>query len=727
MKNRLLAILMLLAPAAAIQARVVVYDLEIAEQTWSPADDVKPIRALTINGGIPGPTIRFREGDIARIRVHNRLRNEETSIHWHGVLLPNAQDGVPHITTPPIKPGTTHTFEFPLKHSGTYWYHSHTGLQEQRGVYGSIVIDPKGGEPVKAARDHVVVLSDWTTESPSEVMRTLMRGSEWYALRKGSVQSLTGAAKAGALKDFWERERTRMPAMDISDVAYDAFLANGKRSIQLPGKPGERVRLRFINAAASTYFYLESAIGPMTMVAADGPAVRPLPIKRLLVGMAETYDVIVTVPPSGQWEVRATAQDGSGHAAVLLGSGEAHPAPEIPRPDLYRMDYMMAGMDEMEGMDMKGMNHAAMSMQGTDHEGMGHGDMKGMDHGSSTMKDMDHGSPAMKGMNHGTMDHGSVESPRPLPPYSKLRARGTTAFAASHPRRTIPLRLTGDMERYVWSFNGKTMAEDGVIKIKRGEVLRLEMVNDTMMHHPIHLHGHFFRVLEGQGSDAPLKHTIDVPPMSRRTIEFEADETGDWLFHCHLLYHMHAGMARVFSYEEQGTDHAPHLGEHAHDPLYVMLDGSLQSHMSEGMLTLRNSRNDFFGMWDAGYGDVDETEYEIDLGWKRYFTPNFSTVLGWRFTNMEDEEDRAFAGIQYRLPYLVWSSAQLDSEGDLRLGLAKSLQITDRLGVFADVQYDTGSEWEWSLGADYILTKQFSLITQYHSEYGLGGGLSFRF
>ncbi|WP_367870612.1 multicopper oxidase domain-containing protein [Luteolibacter sp. Populi] len=702
MKNRFLALLLLFVSSPVIQARVVEYDLEVAEQSWSPGGEVKAIRALTINGGIPGPTLRFREGDTARIRVHNRLKNEETSIHWHGLLVPNSQDGVPHITTPPVAAGTTATYEFPLRQSGTYWYHSHTGLQEQRGVYGSIVIEPKGGEPVKAAREQVVVLSDWTTESPHEVMRTLMRGSDWYALRKGSMQTLTGAARAGALKDFWERERTRMPAMDISDVAYDAFLANGKRSIQVPAKPGERVRLRFINAAASTYFYLESATGPMTIVAADGPAVRPLSIKRLLVGMAETYDVIVRVPPSGQWEVRATAQDGSGHASVLLGSGEVHPAPEIPRPDLYRMDFMTAGLDEMDGMDMKGMDHSAMSMKGMEHGGM---DMKGMDHGAMNKPDNE----------------------RPLSPYSQLRARHSTAFAVSHPRRTIPLRLTGDMERYVWSFNGKTMAEDGVIKIKRGEVLRLEMVNDTMMHHPIHLHGHFFRVLEGQGRDAPLKHTIDVPPMAKRTIEFEADETGDWLFHCHLLYHMHAGMARVFSYEDQAPGHQTHLGEHAHDPFYAFVDGSLQSHMSEGMVTLMNSRNDFFGAWDVGYGDEDETEYEIEAGWKRYFNPNFSTVLGYRFTDMEDEEDRAFAGIEYRLPYLIESSAQLDSEGDLRLGLGKSLQITDRLGVFADVQYDTGSDWEWTLGAEYILTKQFSLISQYHSEHGLGAGFGFRF
>ena len=678
-------LLFLFLSAAALHARLVEYDLTVAEQAWSPGDGIKPARALTLNGGIPGPTLRFREGDTARIRVHNHLKHEETSIHWHGLLVPNAQDGVPYVTTPPIEAGTTRTFEFPLKHSGSYWYHSHTGLQEQRGVYGSIVIEPKGGEPAKADRDHVVVLSDWTRENPNEVMRTLMRGSKWYALRKGSMQSVTGAAKAGSLKDFWDRERTRMPAMDVSDVAYDAFLANGRKSIALPAKPGDKVRLRFINAGTSTYFYLHSATGPLTIVAADGPAVKPLAVKRLLIGMAETYDVIVTVPPSGQWEVRATSQDGSGHASILLGEGELHAAPEIPRPEIYSMDsHLMAAMEDMDPSAMK------------------------------------------------------MEAERPLSPYSKLRALKSTALPASLPRRSIELRLTGDMERYIWSFNGKTMAEDGVIKIRRGEVLRLELINDTMMHHPIHLHGHFFRVVEGQGNAAPLKHTVDVPPMGKRTIEFEANESGDWLFHCHLLYHMHSGMARVFSYQEQGPDHQPQLGEHAEDPLYFMIDGSLQNHMSMGMITLMNSRNDWFAMWDLGFHDDpammggmhdggDDVEYEIDLGWKRYFNPNFSTVLGWRSTNLEDAEDRAFAGIEYRLPYLVESSLQLDSEGDLRVGLGKTLQITDRLGIFGDIQYDTGSEWEWTVGADYLLTKQFSLISQYHSDHGFGGGIRFRF
>ena len=674
------AFLYLLLPLGALHGRLVDVELSIAEQPWTPGDGLKPVPSLTINGSIPGPTLRFREGDVARIRVHNRLAKEETSIHWHGLLLPNIQDGVPDLNTPPIQAGKTHVFEFPLKHAGTYWYHSHSGLQEQRGVYGSMVVEPKSGESGKADRDHVIVLSDWTREHPDEVMRTLMRGGDWYPLRKGSAQSLTGAMKANALGDFWDRERSRMPAMDVSDVAYDAFLANGRKSISLPAKPGEKVRLRFINAGASTYFYLESATGPLNIVAADGPPVRPLEVKRLLIGMAETYDVLITVPPSGQWEVRATAQDGSGHASILLGEGASHPAPEIPRPEIYSMDaHLTAAMDE--------------SLQSSTHH----------------------------------------EPERPLSPYAKLRALKSTALPASLPRRTIELRLTGDMERYIWSFNGKTMAEDGVIKIKRGEVLRLELINDTMMHHPIHLHGHFFRVIEGQGDAAPLKHTVDVPPMGKRTIEFEANESGDWLFHCHLLYHMHSGMARVFSYEEQGPNHQPKRGEHASDPLYFMADGTLQNHMSMGMLTLMNSHNDWFASWDLGFHHNEDIDHEhdvtseIDLGWKRYFNPNFSTLLGGRFTNRENEEDRAFAGIEYRLPFLVESSVQLDSEGDLRAGLSKSLRITERLGVFGELRYDTGSDWEWSAGADWLLTKPFSLITQYHSEHGFGGGISFRF
>lgn len=664
----------------AVHAKPVEYDLTVAEEPWAPAG-LKPIKALTVNGGLPGPTLRFRVGDTARITVHNKLAREETSVHWHGLLVPHAQDGVPHLNTPPIEPGTSHVFEFDLKHPGTYWYHSHTGLQEQRGVYGSIVVTPRNGEPVRADADHVLVLSDWTRENPYQVMRSLMTGTEWYAIRKGNAQSITGAAKEGALADYFQREKSRMAPMDVSDVAYDAFLINGQRQIELGGRPGQKLRLRVINAAASSYFYLGSSTGKMQIVAADGPAVSPVGMDRILIGMAETYDVIVTVPASGKWEFRATAQDGSGHASAYFGNGDLHPAQDPPKPNLYSMDDMLAGA--LEAMD-----------------------------------------------SHGAMDHA-----RPPAPYRMLRSPSSTSLPGNAPRRTLELRLTGDMERYVWAINGKTAREDSVIKVTRGEVLRLELVNDTMMHHPMHLHGHFFRVIDGDDDHrAPLKHTVDVPPMGRRTLEFLANEYGDWLFHCHLLYHMHAGMTRAFSYDDQGDDHEPDLGEMAEDPLYLMASGNIQTHMSMGMVSLMNARNDFMATWDVGIhheksgGDHGhEFEYEIDFLWRRYIDPNLGTHLGYRITNEMDSEDRFIAGVEYRMPYLIWTSLTVDSEGDARIALSKDFQLTPRLSLITEGQYDTGTQWEWSAGLEYTLSKRFSLITEYHSEHGFGGGFGFRF
>ncbi len=259
----------------------------------------------------------------------------ETSIHWHGLLVPPGMDGVPLISFPPIAPGATFTYEFPIRQSGTYWYHSHTSLQEQSGVYGALVIEPANGA-AGADREHVVLLSDWTREDPQEVNRTLKRGSEWYALVKGSAQSVFGAARGGRLGDFFTRELQRMPPMDIADVAYDHFLANGRPEIALAAAPGETVRLRIVDGSATTFFYLEYAGGPLTIVAADGQDVEPVEEGRLLIGVAETYDVLVRVPAAGAWELRATAQDGSGYASVWIGTGERHPAPAVPHPDVYQ-------------------------------------------------------------------------------------------------------------------------------------------------------------------------------------------------------------------------------------------------------------------------------------------------------------------------------------------------------------------------------------------------------
>ena len=705
-----------------VSAKTVEYDLHIAETTVSPAG--KPVRGLTLNGGIPGPVLHFTEGDWARIRVHNDLAHHSTSTHWHGILLPNAQDGVPEVTTPSIQPGTVHTFEFPIIQSGTYWYHSHTHLQEQQGLYGAIVIQPKTGASPRADREQVLFMSDWTNEDPHEVNRSLLRGSEWYSLKKGTTQSLFGAWKAGAVRDFFDRERTRMRPMDLSDIAYDAFLINGQRHSTLTGKAGERIRLRLVNGSASSYFYLTSSTGPLTLVAADGKAVKPVKVQRLLMAIGETYDALITLPSSGQYEIRATAQDGSGHASAFLGAGELHPASDPPLPDLYRMDHML---------------EAALDDEGA-----------------------------------------AVHAPRPAAPYPLLQSPTPTSLPRGKPVREIPLHLTGDMERYLWSFNGKTTTEESVVPIKKGEVLRLQLVNDTMMHHPIHLHGFFFRVVNQHGVRSPLKHTVDVPPMGRRTIEFEANETGDWMFHCHLLYHMMAGMTRVFAVSDgpspdaaHGLPDPPHqmpppppardgittsmashgsghggglsgfgpkkagvkmaetygvnLGEHAHDMISLWGSASLQSHLTGGLITLRHGRNDWNLIWEAGWQDVDDTEYEIDATWERYFGPNFRAFAGARLTNSDDAKNRAIAGVRYRLPWMFWTTATLDSEGDARFTLAKSLQLTRRLMAFAKVEYDTGTAWEWAAGAEYTLTKTLSLTTQYSSDYGFGGGVVLRF
>ncbi|MBU6300095.1 MAG: multicopper oxidase domain-containing protein [Verrucomicrobia bacterium] len=683
-----------LLPAAGLGAsngpapgqRVVSYDLHISGDWQSPAG--KAVRVLAINGAIPGPVLRFREGDFARITVHNDLEREETSIHWHGLLLPNPEDGVPGVTTPPIAPGQSRLFQFTLRQGGTYWYHSHTHLQEQSGVFGGIVVEPRGGEPVAADRDQVLILSDWTDTDPKEVMRMLMRGSDYFGLMRRNSQSILGALQSGNFKDYVKREWNRMLPMDVSDVGYHAFLINGRREAKIEGRPGERVRLRVINASAATYYHLASSAGPLTIIAADGPPVQPVSLPMFLMAIAETYDLLLTIPEHGEHELRFTALDGSGHSSARFGAGEPHEAAVPPRPNLYQMDEMLnLALEEQEEDPMA-----------------------------------------------------SMRLPRPGSPYRLLRSLEDTSLPSGLPRRKITLHLTGDMNRYIWSFDGKTIAAQPYVYIKRGEIIELELVNDTMMHHPIHLHGHFFRLLMGQGARAPLKHTVDVPPMSRRTVEFEANEELDWMFHCHILYHMMSGMARVFRYEEETLPHAEAsspprhhlagpggLGEHAHDPGYIWGAASLQSHMSEGLLTWMNPGNDLMLAWETGWAQVDTTEYEVDFLYQRYFNMNFQAFAGYRITNMEDARDRALAGINYRLPLMLWLNSSIDSDGEARFTLSKRFQLTPRLGLWGDLFYDTGSRWEWSTGADFTLTRNLAITTSHHSDYGTGAGVLLRF
>jgi CopA family copper-resistance protein len=773
-----------LSVAFAAHAEVMKYDLEIDEQNINITG--KPVPAMTINGGIPGPTLYFKEGDTARIYVHNKM-DVETSIHWHGLLVPPGMDGVPYISFPPIAPGTTFTYEFPIRQSGTYWYHSHTSLQEQSGIYGSIVIEPENKRQ-HYDHDYVVLLSDWTNENPYAVNRTLKRGSEWYAIQKGSGQSILGSMQLGMFGDYFKRELQRMPPMDIADIAYDRFLANGKPDTNLHAKPGETVRLRIIDGSATTYFHLEFAGGPMTIVAADGIDVEPVEENRFLIGVAETYDVLVKVPGPGSYEFRATAHDGSGYASVWIGSGMKHSAPEVPRPNLYfnmMSELSLKRTFALTPAGSMGMPDSAVETGQFDHPGMNMGDghhMAGMDtsenHAGMKMAEGDHGAdaPAHKeapmvmeqhppedskkhdpysmkmllpesrsGKNFGNnfrflgtdvsnsknLAIDNMDNARPWPPYAKLRSVNPTSFDKDRTVREIHLTLDGDMERYVWFLNNKSLSESDSILIREGEVTRFIMINRTMMHHPMHLHGHFFKVINGQGDHAPLKHTVDVAPMSTTVIEFDANEFGDWFFHCHLLYHMKSGMARVIHYENfEPSPEVTQIRSNIYkDSWYFWGEADLLTNMSEGFLMLSDIRNIFSAEWEVGWQEVEETEWEGIISYSRYFNRFFTLFAGANLMGEEDDLDksRGVVGIHYLLPFNIESRGWLDTDGGARIMLEKSLELTPRLSLNGEVEYDTHEEWEGSVDLSYMLTQYISLIGKWHSEYSWGGGLAIRF
>ena len=653
------------------EARVVEYTLTIEEQTQDLAG--KPVEVLTVNGGTPGPVLHFREGEVARIKVVNRLRQETTSMHWHGVLVPNLEDGVPLVTTPVIEAGKSRTFEFLITQHGTYWYHSHTEHQEQRGVYGAIVIQSR--ESQSEMREEVLVLGDWTNESPREVQRTLLRGSDWYAYRKGTKQSLWGAYQAGKLSEYWDRQKSLVPTMDLSDIAYDAFLVNGKREWLMVGRPGETVRVRLVNAGASTYFYLDQALGPLKIVAADGREIVPVDIKRLLIAPAETYDFLVKIPDTGQWELRATAQDGSGSVSAWMGQGARHEAVPPPRPKLYGMsEYLTSILDQLDS------------------------------------------------------DTNRREFAAPLSPYAKLRSAVSHPLPQSH--REITLKLSGDMMRYEWSFDGLDPSEAEAIKVKEGEAVRIRLVNNTMMHHPIHFHGHFFWLVDSEDphpETAPLKHTVDVPPMSVRTIEFVANEgRGDWLLHCHLLYHHTSGMARTVRVTGPNGEAPPHPATtHAMSRDYVWGEVAVTTAMATGMVTYQSGRDNwnFKTMQGMHTGDG----YEREMSYQRYYDKRLSFIGGYRFDTMMGGTDGFFGGIQYHLPYFVDAELTQQSGGETRGVLFKNLPLTDRISTNLMLKYGTNTWFSSSVNVDYLLTKECSITAGYSSEFGAGVGILYRF
>ena len=694
----LLALLTVL-PAMA-EAKLVEYEFDINYKTVNFSGE--DVQAMSVGGSIPAPTIEATVGDTLRVTFHNKM-DVESSIHWHGVLLPNDQDGVPFLTTSPIRAGKSFTYEYPIIHHGTYWYHSHTQLQEQRGVYGSLVFHPKDGEKYKADREYVAVLSDWTNENPMQVLRNLKKDGDYYALKKDSVQSWIKVFQYGpeAIKNRLNSSWTRMGPMDLSDVGYDAFLLNGKKESAVDGlKGGETVRLRIVNASASSYQYVEFAGGPMTIVAADGVDTELKEVDRLKISVAETYDVLVQLPDDNMaYEFRASAEDGTGYSSLWLGEGHKMVARTIEKPNLFLIDHSIHNMDmgdmkmdSMEGMDhsMHDMDMDDMKMDSVDHSNMGH--------------TMPAGNTAIRMMNE----------------YDGLRSPVKTTLPVGNPDREVLLELTGNMERYVWSFNNKTLAEEDKILIRKGENVRFKFVNRTMMHHPLHLHGHFFRVLNGQGEYSPLKHTVNVPPMQTVEIEFYANEEKDWFFHCHNLYHMKGGMARVVRYED-----APSRGELndqfyknlKQDPWYRSVDTMTYSNFIGNETRFSNTRNAIELGFDYDYKD----EYEIDVEYERSINRFFDVFVGGDFQGDElKNESLAVLGIRYVLPMLIDSEIRLDSKGNARLELSSDLQLTNR----TKFDWLVNTDDEYHLGLEYEITKKVSLVANFDSDYG--GGVGFK-
>ena len=529
--------------------------------------------AITINGTLPGPLIRFREGEKVTLKVNNTL-DEDTSIHWHGLLVPFHMDGVPGVSFPGIKPKSTFTYEFAVPQSGTYWYHSHSGLQEQMGHYGPLIIDPAGPDPVQADREYVLVLSDWSFEHPHKVFARLKKDAAVYNFQQRTAGDFLKDARenglGATLADRASWGAMRMSPTDISDVtsAVYTFLINGHATEDnwtAIFNSGERIRLRIINASAMTIFNFRIPGLPMTVVAADRLNVQPVETDEFQIGVAETYDVIVSPNRARPFALVAESIDRSGQVVATLApkAGLVATAPLLrERPTLTHRDM---------GMDMSSMDHG--SMAGMDHGGMGGSAMSGMDH--SAMSGMDHGAMAMPASVPQSHDHrmgvgvdniamvqvsridepglGLESVPHRALRYSQLRSLTPNPDTRA-PGREMEIHLTGNMERYMWSFDGVKLSEvTGPIIFHEGERLRVTLVNDTMMTHPIHLHGMFFDLVVGDTDHKPRKHTVIVKPAERISFDVTADHVGDWAFHCHLLFHMHAGMMQVVSVVPRGA------------------------------------------------------------------------------------------------------------------------------------------------------------------------------
>ncbi len=752
-------------PAGTQGAATVRYDLYITDSMVNYTG--KKRKSIVVNGSIPAPALVFTIGDTALIFVHNNA-DEPTSIHWHGVQLPNRMDGVPYLTQEPISPHSVYVYKFPIVQSGTYWYHSHFSLQEQTGLYGALIFNKRTEPDIPTIP---LVLSDWSDMKPGQINRRLHTGDDWFSIKKHSVQSYAEAISAGRLGVKLGNEWKRMHAMDVSDVYYERFFANGDTAQSFPDfKAGDKVRLRIVNGGASSYFWLSYSGGKITVVASDGNDVVPVDVDRLIIGPSETYDIIVTIPENMQYEFLATSEDRVGHASVWLGSGMKMPAPKLPRLNYFEGMAMMNKMMKMNG-DMKPMG-MMMSLQKMDMNQVMYPELKNdaMQKGmSSPDKDLyvcpmhpevtsnKPGKCPKCGMNlekkqdpvkmssdagHSMAGMNMQAGDRVTLNYNMLKAPEKTTLPEG-PWKELKFELTGNMNRYVWTLDNKTVSESDKILIKRGENVRIILYNNSMMRHPMHLHGHDFRLVNQYGEYAPLKNVVDVLPMETDTLEFRASESGDWFFHCHILYHMMSGMGRIFSYEDSPVN--PELPDTVMSDkmlkmddrmFYLMFRNDFATNGNDGSLMYSNTRWGFQGEWRLGYNDSHgyeaETHFGRYVGKMQWLFPYMG--VDWRYRKHSAEEKNMFGqkntkddrkafhtGIQYTLPFLIVADASIDHTGNIRMQLSREdIPLMPRLRA----SFMLNTDREYSVGGRYIFSKFFSASVHYDSDMGWGAGIT---
>ena len=740
------------------------YDLYVRDTIVTIGN--KPKRAIAVNGQIPMPTLTFTEGDIAEIYVHNELK-ESTSLHWHGLMLPNKEDGVPYLTQMPIEPGTTHKYTFPIIQNGTHWYHSHSGLQEQIGMYGSMILnkkpeDEKFREGIDDLPTIPVILSEWSDINPNNIHRMLHNATDWFAIKKGTTQSYAEAIRAGHFKTKIVNEWKRMNAMDVSDIYYEKFLINGKNENQIsqfettPFKAFDKVRLRISNGGASSYFWLTYAGGKITVVASDGNDVEPVEVDRLLIAVSETYDVILTIPSDNtSYEFKVTPEDRTKSASLFIGNGTKQFIKPLPKLKYFEGMKMMNSMMKMNG-DLNSMG-MQMSYNQMDMNSVMYPEITGEEENrekniekSDVMK-MDHSKHKMDEKGNMKMSEEQSDSDELLDittlNYAMLKSPFKTNLPKDAPVKELRFELSGNMNRYVWSLDNKVVSETDKILIKKGENVRITLFNGSMMRHPMHLHGHDFRVLNGQGDYSPLKNIIDIMPMETDVIEFNANAEGDWFFHCHILYHMMAGMGRVFTYENQAPNPLipnPKLAQRKlfgeDRRFHFMVENDFATNGNDGMVMFSNTRWSFGTEWRLGYNDHHgyETETHIGryIGKMQWLMPFIG--FDWRYrkmdgmteknlfnqSNTKDKRSVFSAGLEYTLPMLIKARAEVFTDGNVRIQFERmDIPLSKRLRM--NLMWNTDKEY--MAGLRYIIKRNFGITSHYDSDMGLGFGVNLNY